>query len=147
MKTLFIDTYYSTKDEKERARFTKYTDSLWKFATSVEPFYCKDIEIALNEIKNLTSINKDLKLNRTDLEKSYKTLINEKINRFNEEKQNLTMELNATKKNLENMEEILDTIRNKFVAHSVLEEEKGNLTIHLYVANENERKVEKCKHI
>ena len=40
--------------------FKKYTEKLWTFANSVEPFPCKDIEITLSELAEEKKHNKDL---------------------------------------------------------------------------------------
>lgn len=51
--SLFIDTFYEEDSPSEVAAFNKNTNSLLKFAQSVQPFACKDIKIALSEIRQL----------------------------------------------------------------------------------------------
>ena len=40
--------------------FKKYTEKLWAFANSSEPFSCKDIEITLSELTEEKNLTKDL---------------------------------------------------------------------------------------
>ena len=58
LPSLFIDTYYHPSEPHERAKFAENTNKLLTFAQSVKPFECKDIEIALHEIREMqNSIN------------------------------------------------------------------------------------------
>ena len=50
---MFIDTYYHKDRPRERQIFEQETRKLWQFANSVDAFQCKDIKIALTEIKQL----------------------------------------------------------------------------------------------
>ena len=50
LEAIFIDTFYNPRDNSEVSKFQKYTNQLWNFADTVEPFECKDIKIALNEL-------------------------------------------------------------------------------------------------
>lgn len=50
---VFIDSYYDPNHETELNMFQKYTQELWDFATTVPPFQCKDIKVALTEIREL----------------------------------------------------------------------------------------------
>merc|ERR1719228_1489181 len=63
LQSTFIDTYYHHQSEKEEEIFQNNSKSLLEFALSREPFQCKDIEIALTEIrqlqKNLESLKKE----------------------------------------------------------------------------------------
>ena len=58
LPAVFIDTFYDKGSRTERERFDENTDKLWKFAKSRNPFECKDIKIALTEIRELQVGNK-----------------------------------------------------------------------------------------
>eukprot|EP00092_Neocalanus_flemingeri_P001717 GFUD01001832.1.p1 GENE.GFUD01001832.1~~GFUD01001832.1.p1 ORF type:complete len:394 (-),score=122.08 GFUD01001832.1:250-1431(-) len=53
LDSVFIDTYYHNKSPKELEVFSNHSRILWEYALSREPFECKDIEIALTEIREL----------------------------------------------------------------------------------------------
>jgi len=53
LQSIFIDTFYHKDSLKETEMFQKNTRMLWEYAVSREPFECKDIEIALTEIREL----------------------------------------------------------------------------------------------
>eukprot|EP00092_Neocalanus_flemingeri_P014148 GFUD01015262.1.p1 GENE.GFUD01015262.1~~GFUD01015262.1.p1 ORF type:complete len:415 (-),score=114.28 GFUD01015262.1:300-1544(-) len=53
LKSIFIDTYYDHSSEFETAVFYNNSQSLLDYSLSREPFECKDIEIALTEIRQL----------------------------------------------------------------------------------------------
>ena len=53
LPSVFIDTYYDPRTPKEYRKFTENTDKLWNFAKNNNPFECKDIKIALTEIREL----------------------------------------------------------------------------------------------
>ena len=53
LPAVFIDTFYDESSRVEKERFDENTDKLWKFAKSRNPFECKDIKIALTEIREL----------------------------------------------------------------------------------------------
>jgi len=53
LQSIFIDTFYHEESLKETEMFQKNTRKLWDYAVSREPFECKDIEIALTEIREL----------------------------------------------------------------------------------------------
>jgi len=61
LPSIFIDTYYHADEPTERAKFTDNTHKLLTFAQSVKPFECKDIEIALHEIRQLQNNINSLK--------------------------------------------------------------------------------------
>ena len=61
LPAIFIDTYYNKNSPNEVEKFKLYTDSLWQFARSRNPFECKDIKIALTEIRELQDAIGDLK--------------------------------------------------------------------------------------
>ena len=55
LRAVFIDTYYDPKNPKEASKFQENTDKLWNFAKNNNPFECKDIKIALTEIRELNN--------------------------------------------------------------------------------------------
>ena len=61
LPALFIDTYYNADNPQEVDKFKMYTDKLWQFAKSRNPFECKDIKIALTEIRELQDHIADLR--------------------------------------------------------------------------------------
>ena len=61
LPAIFIDTYYNKNSPTEVEKFELYTDKLWQFARSRNPFECKDIKIALTEIRELQDAIGDLK--------------------------------------------------------------------------------------
>ena len=50
---MFIDTYYDRNNPMEVEKFNQHTQNLWNFARSRNPFECKDIKLALTEIREL----------------------------------------------------------------------------------------------
>jgi GTP-binding protein EngB required for normal cell division len=53
LKSVFIDTFYHQESQHEIEVFHNHTQTLLDFAVSRDPFECKDIEIALTEIRQL----------------------------------------------------------------------------------------------
>jgi len=53
LKSIFIDTFHHGNDSHEKGIFRDETNNLLDYALSREPFECKDIEIALTEIRQL----------------------------------------------------------------------------------------------
>ena len=53
LDSVFIDTYYHQDSARERQIFEEETRKLWQFANTVDAFQCKDIKIALSEIRQL----------------------------------------------------------------------------------------------
>merc|ERR1719450_1112559 len=53
LQSVFIDTFYHEESQYETDIFRSNTKKLWNYATSRQPFECKDIEIALTEIREL----------------------------------------------------------------------------------------------
>lgn len=53
LKSVFIDTFYHQESQHEIEVFHNHTQTLLDFALSRDPFECKDIEIALTEIRQL----------------------------------------------------------------------------------------------
>ncbi len=60
LPAVFIDTFYDKNSKVESDRFNEHTANLWKFANSRNPFECKDIKIALTEIRELQNNVEDL---------------------------------------------------------------------------------------
>ena len=58
---VFIDTYYNENNPKEVKEFHKNTNALLQFAQTRTPFECKDIQIALTEIRQLQNDIRDLR--------------------------------------------------------------------------------------
>ena len=44
LEAVFIDSHYNVSDNEESSKFNEYTDALFKFASSLDPFECKDID-------------------------------------------------------------------------------------------------------
>ena len=53
LKSVFIDTFYHHESAHETEVFQNNSQNLLDYALSREPFECKDIEIALTEIRQL----------------------------------------------------------------------------------------------
>ena len=53
LPAIFIDTYYKKESQNELDKFQFYTKKLWNFARTRTPFECKDIKIALTDIRFL----------------------------------------------------------------------------------------------
>ena len=53
LPSVFIDTYYDKANEYELKKFNEATGALWNFANNNNPFECKDIKIALTDIRKL----------------------------------------------------------------------------------------------
>jgi len=53
LKAVFIDTFHHDESRHEVEVFANNSKLLWQYAISREPFECKDIEIALTEIREL----------------------------------------------------------------------------------------------
>eukprot|EP00096_Caligus_rogercresseyi_P011722 TRINITY_DN4706_c0_g1_i2.p1 TRINITY_DN4706_c0_g1~~TRINITY_DN4706_c0_g1_i2.p1 ORF type:complete len:469 (-),score=166.11 TRINITY_DN4706_c0_g1_i2:908-2314(-) len=53
LRAVFIDTFYDAKDPSQAAEFRSNTQSLFEVSRSNSPFECKDIQIALTEIRQL----------------------------------------------------------------------------------------------
>jgi len=55
LPSVFIDTFFDPDNQYERDQFRINTDKLLSLAQSVDPFHCKDIEIALTEIEAMAT--------------------------------------------------------------------------------------------
>ena len=61
LQAVFIDTYYNKRDPNELRAFNKNTNKLFEFANKSEPFACKDIKMALTEIRELNNSIEELR--------------------------------------------------------------------------------------
>jgi GTPase SAR1 family protein len=55
LPSVFIDTFFDPDSQYERDQFNLNTEKLMTLASNVEPFHCKDIEIALTEIEQMAT--------------------------------------------------------------------------------------------
>jgi hypothetical protein len=62
LPAVFIDTFYDEHSPIEAEAFEENTQKLWQFASSRNPFECKDIKIALTEIRELQNDISDLEM-------------------------------------------------------------------------------------
>jgi len=53
LDSIFLDTYYHPGSENETRIYNSEAERLWQYASSREAFQCKDIEIALTELREL----------------------------------------------------------------------------------------------
>ena len=83
LSAVYIDTYFDKSVPRERNAFNKYTKKLWNFASSRTPFECKDIKVALTEIKSLQNDIDKLKHQRIEKIKTIQnlTLANDELSR------------------------------------------------------------------
>jgi len=86
LESIFIDTFHHPDDPHEKRVFQNETSKLLDYASSRQPFECKDIEIALTEIRQLQNKIDNL----IDEERDKKNII-----------QKLTMERNELKEMME----------------------------------------------
>jgi len=78
LPSIFIDTYFHPDQPTERAKFAQNTHKLLTFAQSVQPFECKDIEIALHEIREMQNNMNKLKSESEEKTKIMQQLIEER---------------------------------------------------------------------
>ena len=76
---VFIDTYHNRKNPREAQKFQYYTEKLRKFSISRKPFECKDIKIALTEIRMLQDRIQYLKQDKTYRIQTIQQLLRENI--------------------------------------------------------------------
>ena len=76
---VFIDTYYNKSNPGEVKKFEFYTKKLWKFAKSRQPFECKDIKIALTEIRELQNRVVDLEQDKDYRIRTIQQLLQENV--------------------------------------------------------------------
>ena len=79
LPAVFIDTYYNKDSPSEANKFHLYTNQLWNFARSRIPFECKDIKIALTEIRELQDRLLDLKNDKRYRIRTIQGLLEENI--------------------------------------------------------------------
>lgn len=60
LRAHFIDTFFDPTNLNETRKFEEYTQNLMDFAQTVEPFECKDIKTALNELMEAQLAQKEL---------------------------------------------------------------------------------------
>ena len=77
LQAVFIDTFYNTINPKEVSKFNEYTAKLMEFADEVKPFECKDIQMALPELreayKKIADLEKELEKNKNNEDQSQKS--------------------------------------------------------------------------
>jgi len=78
LQTVFIDTFYHEDSEYEIEVFNNNTKLLWEYALSREPFECKDIEVALTEIRELKNDIEDLIIEEKSKENKIKNLVDDR---------------------------------------------------------------------
>jgi hypothetical protein len=66
LPAVFIDTYYNQRDEHQTKKFQEHTQKLWNLTQTYTPFECKDIKIALTEIRELQNSVKHLEKTKQD---------------------------------------------------------------------------------
>ena len=76
---VFIDTYYNQNNPKEVKEFKKNTNALLQFAQTRIPFECKDIRIALTEIRQLQNDIRDLKSDKRNKIRTIQDLMERNI--------------------------------------------------------------------
>ena len=79
LPAVFIDTYYNKNNPLEKEKFQHYTNELWQFAKSRIPFECKDIKIALTEIRELQDRISDLNNDKQYRIRSIQSMMEENI--------------------------------------------------------------------
>ena len=78
LKSVFIDTFYHQESEHETEVFLNNSQKLLDFALSRDPFECKDIEIALTEIRQLQNHIDSLVREEQDKKNTIQVLIEER---------------------------------------------------------------------
>jgi len=86
LDALFIDTFYEANSPQENLAFTQNTAELFRFANSTKPFPCKDIKIALSEIRELQMKIDKLKQEELD-RRSYIVQLTDERNSYRNELQ------------------------------------------------------------
>ena len=88
LPSVFIDTYYDKNNEFELQKFVNETNELFNFAKNRNPFECKDIKIALTEIRELQEHIETLELDKDNKIKTIQNLLEANI-RLNQSLQGL----------------------------------------------------------
>ena len=78
LESVFIDTFYHQESEHEIEVFQNNSQKLLDFALSRDPFECKDIEIALTEIRQLHNHIDSLVREEQDKNNTIQVLIEER---------------------------------------------------------------------
>jgi len=77
LKSIFIDTFYHESSPYERLIFEQDTQKLWDYAQTREAFQCKDIEIALTELRqmqlHIDSLVQEERANKNQIQKLLET--------------------------------------------------------------------------
>lgn len=83
LPAFFIDTFAHPESEYEQEKFAENTDGMIQLAQSLDPFECKDIKIALSEIRKL---HQDVKKLNLEQEQKLKIITNllEEVHRLNQ---------------------------------------------------------------
>ena len=79
LPAVFIDTYYNRNNPKEVKEFRKNTQNLLEFAQTRTPFECKDIRIALTEIRQLQNDIQDLRSDKKNRIRTIQALMESNI--------------------------------------------------------------------
>ena len=88
LPSVFIDTFYDSTNEFETMKFKEQTDKLLDFAKNRNPFECKDIKIALTEIRELQDRISNMEQDKSNKIKTIQDLL-EKNLRLNQSLQGL----------------------------------------------------------
>ena len=72
LQAVFIDTFYNPINPSEVSKFNEHTNKLMMFADKVQPFECKDIKIALNELMEAQQMLKNMTQELENLENEMK---------------------------------------------------------------------------
>ena len=76
-RAVFIDTFYEASNPKEKGEFMKNTQLLWNFSVEADPFECKDVKTALNDLmqarKNITLLKDELKEKEQEIRSKLET--------------------------------------------------------------------------
>ena len=77
-RAVFIDTFYEAANPKEKGEFLKNTQLLWNFSVEADPFECKDVKTALNDLmearKNITFLKEELKVKEEEIRSELETV-------------------------------------------------------------------------
>ena len=72
---VFIDTFHNKTHAVEKEKFDFYTNKLWIFSISREPFICKDIKAALTEVREFQKAIQTLKKENSESNETIEILI------------------------------------------------------------------------
>ena len=79
LPAVFVDTYYDKDNPYENAKFHEATNELFDFARSRNPFECKDIKIALTEIRALQDQIDTLEIDKRNKIRTIQNLMEDNI--------------------------------------------------------------------